>query len=102
VDDPSGRSAWLATVEHLIIPVIAACLLSFVIAQVLNWRRSGGERRQQLKWLLAGTVGFLFGGIVNLPVSTIDSTPPALAEAALTVLNALGFVAVPPAWPERS
>jgi len=45
VDDPSGRSAWLAAVEDAILPVIAACLLSFVIAQVLNWRRSRGERR---------------------------------------------------------
>ena len=95
VDDPSGPSAWLAAMEHLILPVIAACLLSFVIAQVLNWRRSSGERRQQLKWLLAGTVGFLFGGIVSLPVSALDPTPPVPAEAALTVLNALGFVALP-------
>ena len=95
VDDPSGRSAWLAAMEHLILPVIAACLLSFVIAQVLNWRRSSGERRQQLKWLLAGTVGFLFGGIVSLPVSALDPTPPVPAEVALTVLNALGFVALP-------
>ena len=62
VDDPSGRSAWLATVERLILPVIAACLLSFVIARVLNWQRSHGERRQQLKWLLAGTVGSCSAG----------------------------------------
>jgi hypothetical protein len=24
---------------------------SFVVAQILSWRRASGERRQQLKWL---------------------------------------------------
>jgi len=92
VDHPSG---WFATVERVTIPVIAACLLSFMAAQVVSWRRSGSERRQQLKWLLAGTVGFLFGGIVLLPVSELDPTAPTLVRGILEGLNTLGFVALP-------
>ena len=40
---------------------IAAIGLSFVARQVLSWRRAGGERRQQLKWLACGAAmgGFL-------------------------------------------
>jgi hypothetical protein len=95
VDHPAGRSAWLAAADDLIVPVIAACLLSFVVAQVLNLRRSGGERRQQLKWLLAGTMGFLFGGIVVFPFTAIDRTPSAPVGAVLTVLSVLSFIALP-------
>jgi hypothetical protein len=92
VDHPAG---WFAAVNRAILPVLAACLLSFVAAQALSWQRSGGERRQQLKWLLAGAVGFLFGGIVLLPVSTLDPTAPALVTGSLQALNTLGFVALP-------
>jgi hypothetical protein len=92
VDYPAG---WFATTDKLIVLVIAASCLSFVTAQVLNWRRSRGEQRQQLKWLLAGMVAFLFGGIVVLPVSAIVATPPTLVEAVLQVLNTAGFIALP-------
>jgi hypothetical protein len=92
VDHPAG---WFAAVDRVTVPVIAACLLLFVAAQALSWRRSGGERRQQLKWLLAGTIGFLFGGIVLLPVSALDPTAPALVRGILEGLNTLGFVALP-------
>ena len=37
-----------------------AIWLSFVARQVLSWRRAGGERRQQLKWLASGAAIALF------------------------------------------
>ena len=69
-----------------LVPIVVIWL-SFVARQVLSWRRSTGERRQQLKWLACGAaitlvsfavsqalptsaVGQLFGiGVVALPVS---------------------------------
>jgi hypothetical protein len=50
-DNPSG---WYATAHHIGILVILGFLLSFIARQVLSWRRSSGERRQQLKWLASG------------------------------------------------
>jgi hypothetical protein len=61
----------------------AAFVLSWVAAKLLDYRRSTGERRQQLKWLLSGgavsfvsllftlTVNgsFVFLGITALPLS---------------------------------
>ena len=54
VDDPAGSSAWLGSVEAVILPVLAVFWLVFVARQVLSWRRADGERRQQLKWLMSG------------------------------------------------
>ena len=47
----SSPPAWLSG------PVVGAIViigLSFVGHQVLSWRRAGGDRRQQLKWLACG------------------------------------------------
>jgi type II secretory pathway component PulK len=35
--------------------------VAFVARQILSWRRSAGERRQQLKWLMARAVIALAG-----------------------------------------
>ena len=82
----SHLAQWLANPPAwLIVPVIGAIViigLSFVGHQVLGWRRAGGDRRQQLKWLacggavaaasliLAAAVGAagLLAGLAALPV----------------------------------
>jgi MFS family permease len=51
---------WLTVAGALLIGVI---WLSFVIHQFLSWRRSGGERRQQLKWLACGAAVTLGIGV---------------------------------------
>ena len=47
--------------------------VSFVVRQVLSWRRATGERRQQLKWLMSGAAITVVGlaGISGL----ISSSP---------------------------
>ena len=82
----SHLAQWLANPPAwLIVPVIGAIViigLSFVGHQVLSWRKAGGDRRQQLKWLacsgavaaasllLAAAVGVsgLLAGLAALPV----------------------------------
>jgi hypothetical protein len=91
IDYPSG---WLAVVDEVTTAAIAACLVSFVFAQVLNWRRSDADRRQQLKWLLSGGVAFLACGIVELSVSVVDHRPSALVQASTNALDILGYVAL--------
>ena len=47
-------AGWLSTAQNgapVSIVVLSVC---FVGRQVLSWRRSSGERRQQLKWLASG------------------------------------------------
>jgi hypothetical protein len=61
----------------------ASCFAAMVVYQIVQFRRSHGDERQQRKWFLAGggiavtgliiatqsnTLGFLFAGIVALPL----------------------------------
>jgi hypothetical protein len=53
---PAGVLGVLAVVGgagFFLVPLLWA---AFITRQVLSWRRSSGERRQQLKWLMAGAV----------------------------------------------
>ena len=57
--DPAA--GWWNVVQLVFFPLLAACWLASLAAQAVSYRRSSGERRQQLKWLLAGTAVVLVG-----------------------------------------
>jgi hypothetical protein len=61
--------AWLIVLVFVSIVVIG---LSFVVHQVLSWRRAAGERRQQLKWLASGAAiavfSILLAALLGSPV----------------------------------
>jgi hypothetical protein len=48
------QSGWYAAVQGPVFVAVAVLWLCFVGRQVMSWRRSSGERRQQLKWLMSG------------------------------------------------
>jgi hypothetical protein len=51
VDDPAG---WFKAVQGPLMVVVIGLSLVFIARQALSWRRSSGDRRQQLKWLASG------------------------------------------------
>jgi hypothetical protein len=51
LDNPVG---WFAAVNHGCLVVLLTLSVAFIGRQLLSWRRSSGERRQQLKWLASG------------------------------------------------
>ena len=68
VENPSGGLAWTKDVGALFLAGLAAGWIAALSRQVLSWRRSSGERRQQLKWLMTGaaTCGvFLIASILS-------------------------------------
>ena len=94
VDYPSGGSAWLSTVEAVVLPALAVFWVLFVLRQVLAWRQAGGERRQQLKWLMSGTAVTVACVVLVVVVGTLDTSPgPALT--ALSGVATFGFAALP-------
>jgi len=53
---PTGLAAWWTVVGRLFFPLLALGWMAAVAAQAFSWRLATGERRQQLNWLLAGSV----------------------------------------------
>ncbi len=78
--------AWLAV---LVLASIAAIGLSFVARQVLSWRRAGGERRQQLKWLASGAAVTIFSILLGI---LIGSVVPLVGLAALPAAIGLAIL----------
>ena len=64
--------------------------LSFAGRQVLSWRRSSGERRQQLKWLVAGAAV----SVVSVILSVEIGNAPGIRQFVSDVLG-FGLVATP-------
>ena len=68
LDNSGAAAAWWNAVSEVFFVLLAICWLASLGSQVLSYRRSSGERRQQLKWLMAGSavagvdVVFLFIG----------------------------------------
>ncbi|HEY6296368.1 MAG TPA: hypothetical protein VIX15_11940 [Streptosporangiaceae bacterium] len=63
VDNPVG---WFNAAQGLLIVSMLGLSLAFIARQALTWRRSTGERRQQLKWLASGaTVSLVCLGVAG-------------------------------------
>jgi hypothetical protein len=77
----TGPYGWFGVVEDVFFPVLAVCWLASLAAQAASYRRSSGERRQQLKWLLTGGA---VGGIgIGLAVSGLSDLAGAVLGLAL-------------------
>ena len=94
VDYPAGSSAWLGSVEAVILPVMALFWLVFVARQVLSWRRADGERRQQLKWLMSGAAVCMAATAVVAVGGTLAASASPAFQAVLNVV-AVGIGALP-------
>ena len=87
IDHPTGWAAWWGTVQGLFFPLLGACWLASLAGQVLSYRRSSGERREQLKWLIGGSAIAVTGGLLAVPFS---NSP----DRALKIIGSVGLVAV--------
>jgi hypothetical protein len=86
---PSGAAGLAFVILLAAVPVFWAL---FVARQVLSWRAATGERRAQLKWLMAGsavTVAGLAGGVLFA-----QSSVP-LANALSNISLAFGVFSLP-------
>ncbi|CAN5850188.1 hypothetical protein BH18ACT11_BH18ACT11_24840 [soil metagenome] len=107
VRNPFGVEAlpWLVNVSYIVLPLLPLCILASAVSMVLRFRRSGGEVRQQIKWIafIASLTGSLYlcamiiGLVVELTVSgSGESLPPTPWWFDLLFSVAvLGFAGVP-------
>jgi N-terminal 7TM region of histidine kinase len=67
-DDPAaGR--WNTAYTGIFL-LVAVCLVASLAGQVASWRRSSGERRQQLKWLMTGSAALVAGVVISTVLGT--------------------------------
>jgi hypothetical protein len=77
VDNPTG---WFAAIDHGSLIVLLVLSVSFIGRQVLSWRRSSGERRQQLKWLAGGAAVSIVGLVLAVIFGTSSSSVTTVAQ----------------------
>jgi MFS family permease len=61
IDDPHGATAWWGIAQIVFFVLLIIVGVGSLAGQVVRFRRSSGERRQQLKWLLSGIVAAMPG-----------------------------------------
>jgi len=66
INHPHGTWAWWGVVQLVFFPLLGVSWLLWLVWQVPRYRRSSGEQRLQLKWLLTGASVFVVSGIVSV------------------------------------
>src|ERR1700729_1003684 len=90
-DDASG---WYGAVANPLQLIILLFIVAFIGRQVLSWRRSSGERRQQLKWLASGAAVSMAGLVLAVMFASSSGTSANVSQW-LENLAWLGLAALP-------
>ena len=77
MDTPTG---WFAVIIHGCLIVLLVLSVGFIGRQVLSWRRSSGERRQQLKWLASGAAVSIVGLVLAMIFATSSGSTPIVVQ----------------------
>jgi hypothetical protein len=85
---PSGGNAWLVPARFGFAAAFVALVIASIVYQLRRYRRASGERRQQLKWLAAGSVV----GVVCLAIS---ATLGGGSSVVGSVLFTVGLASIP-------
>ena len=88
IDHATG---WFAVTQELFGVIGLPFLLWCVLRQLVGWRRSSGERRQQLKWLASGVTVAAVSLLIGLTVP--DGVSPVVSDLANAL--SLGILALP-------
>jgi hypothetical protein len=83
-------AGWTAGVGGAGFLLLVLLALSFAGRQLLSWRRSAGERRQQLTWLVSGGAF----SVLAVAVSAAVGSAPGIGQAVSSILG-FGLVAIP-------
>jgi hypothetical protein len=87
LDDPHGATEWWGIVQIVFFALLIGVGVGSLAGQVVRFRRSVGERHQQLKWLLSGIVVAMPGLALSIAFGSATTGFPAL-------VGGFGFVFV--------
>ena len=99
LDNGPGSPGWWNVLQDVVFITIGLSVLLVLAGQVASFRRSSGERRQQLKWLLGGLSAFLAGLVTAIALGhqhgaweVVASVAVVLAIFALPVSMAVAIL----------
>jgi hypothetical protein len=69
IDHPTSGWAWWSTVQGLFFLSFLVVLLLWLVSRVPAYRAASGERREQLKWLIAGGSVACIGVVLSVVLS---------------------------------
>jgi hypothetical protein len=91
LDHPTAGAAWWGLAESAFFVILGISWLASLAGQALSYRRSSGERRQQLKWLLAGAAASLVGLVASFQLLSNLGIP----AVGITLLSTVCLFALP-------
>jgi len=91
LDNGSNSPGWWNVLQYVTFVAIGLGLLLSLAGQVASYRRSSGERRQQLKWLLGGLIACLAGLVLGIALGHATGFWGVVGQVAV----AAGILAVP-------
>jgi hypothetical protein len=94
VNNPGATGALVAPFVICLV-AIPALWVSFVVRQVMSWRRASDEHREQLKWLTTGAVLSLIGLASTVVLAQLSGP---LVHPVLAVTLAIGLFSLPVAF----
>jgi hypothetical protein len=89
IDDPHGATAWWGVVQDVFFVLLIIVGVGALVGQVVQFRRSRGERRQQLKWLLSGIAVAMPGLALSIALGAATGFLGAVGGFAFVVVAAL-------------
>jgi hypothetical protein len=85
---------WLTSAGYAVLPLLPLCMLASALSLVLRFRRSGGEERQQIKWIAFSASVVVIVYLITMAVSLLSPAGSWFAENAPIWLDLLQYTAL--------
>jgi hypothetical protein len=92
IDHPAG---WFALTQQVIVIAYVVFSAMFMGRQVMSWRHAGGERRQQLKWLITGAALCVLGGMTIVLGAALSANANPVVANTVTSVATVALAALP-------
>ena len=89
LDNGPSSPAWWNVLQNVVFVTLGLGWLLTLAGQVASYRRSSGERRQQLKWLLGGFAAGLAGTVSAITLGQVAGVWGVVGHVALLAVFAL-------------
>jgi hypothetical protein len=89
LDNGASSPAWWNVLQNVVFATLGLGWLLTLAGQVASYRRSSGERRQQLKWLLGGFAACLAGAVSAIALAPAAGFWGVVGHAAILAVFAV-------------